>query len=209
VSIAIIDKIDFTYRVFCSIVHPPAREPATQSHLQQQEIQTMNLRETEFRRLDPLKSTGDFAPNAVAEISSSLTAVLADLFALYLKNKNFHWHMSGPHFRDYHLLLDEQSAQVLAATDAIAERVRKIGGATLHSIGHIARLQRIADNNLESVAPHDMLVELLTDNKQLAASLRDAHTLCDQHGDVASASLIENWIDEAEHRAWFLLESTQ
>ena len=169
----------------------------------------MNLRETELRRLEPLKSAADFEPNAVAEMSSALNAVLADLFALYLKTKNFHWHMSGPHFRDYHLLLDEQSAQILAATDAIAERVRKIGGATLHSIGHIARLKRIADNDRESVAPRDMLAELRTDNKQLAASLRDAHTLCDQYGDVASASLIENWIDEAEHRAWFLFEATR
>jgi starvation-inducible DNA-binding protein len=176
--------------------------------VQQQEIQTMKLRETELR-LKPLNSAGDFEPNAVTEISSVLNAVLADLFALYLKTKNFHWHMSGPHFRDYHLLLDEQSAQILAATDAMAERVRKIGGTTLHSIGHIARLQRIADDDRERVAPHDMLAALRKDNQQFTASLRDAHTLCDQCGDVASASLIENWIDEAEHRAWFLFEATR
>jgi len=203
------ETIYFPYPSICSIVYSPAREAGEVITALQQEIQTMNLPETELRRLEPLKSAADFEPNAVAEMSSVLNAVLADLFALYLKTKNFHWHMSGPHFRDYHLLLDEQSAQILAATDAIAERVRKIGGATLHSIGHIARLKRIADNDREAVAPHDMLAELRTDNKQLVASLRDAHTLCDQYGDVASASLIENWIDEAEHRAWFLFEATR
>jgi starvation-inducible DNA-binding protein len=169
----------------------------------------MNLGETELRRLEPVDSPGDFQPHVVAKISSALTVVLADMFALYLKTKNFHWHISGPHFRDYHLLLDEQSGQILAATDAIAERVRKIGGATLHSIGHIARLQRIGDNDREHVAARDMLVELREDNKQLTASLRSVHTLCDEYGDVASASLIENWIDEAEHRTWFLFESVR
>jgi len=169
----------------------------------------MNLRETELRRAEPLDSSADFEPSATARISSALTVVLADMFALYLKTKNFHWHVSGPHFRDYHLLLDEQSGQILAATDAIAERVRKIGGTTLHSIGHIARLQRIADNDSEQVAAQDMLVELREDNKQLTAGLRSVHSFCDALGDVASASLIENWIDEAEHRAWFLLEATR
>jgi len=169
----------------------------------------MNFADTELRRLEPLDSPGDFEPLAAAKISSALTVVLADMFALYVKTKNFHWHISGPHFRDYHLLLDEQSAQILAATDAIAERVRKIGGTTLHSIGHIARLQRIADNDEERVAAEDMLAELLEDNKQLRVSLRSVHTLCDEYGDVASASLIENWVDEAEHRAWFLFEATQ
>jgi starvation-inducible DNA-binding protein len=177
--------------------------------MQPKEIQTMNLRETELRRPEPLKSAGDFEPNAVTDISSALTAVLADLFALYLKTKNFHWHISGPHFRDYHLLLDEQSEQIFATTDAIAERVRKIGGTTLRSIGHIARLQRIADNDNEFVAAEDMLTELCQDNRQLAVSLRSAHALCDERGDVASASLIENWIDEAEHRTWFLYEATR
>ena len=166
-------------------------------------------RDTELRRLEPADSPGDFQPHVVAKISSALTVVLADMFALYLKTKNFHWHISGPHFRDYHLLLDEQSGQILAATDAIAERVRKIGGATLHSIGHIARLQRIADDDREHVSARDMLVELRKDNKQLTASLRSVHDLCDRYGDVASASLIENWIDEAEHRTWFLFESVR
>jgi starvation-inducible DNA-binding protein len=148
-------------------------------------------------------------PDAVELISTALTVILADVFALYIKTKNFHWHVAGPHFRDYHLLLDEQSEQIFAATDAIAERVRKIGGTTLHSIGHVARLQRVADNDREDVAPEEMLTELLEDNGQLALSLKSAHTLCDDHGDVATASLIENWIDEAEHRAWFLYETTR
>ena len=171
----------------------------------------MNFGETELRPLESLDSPapGDFEPQGAAKISSALSVVLADMFALYLKTKNFHWHVSGPHFRDYHLLLDEQSAQIFAATDAIAERVRKIGGTTLRSIGHIARLQRIGDNDREYVAARDMLVELREDNKQLTGSLRTVHTLCDGYGDVASASLIENWIDEAEHRAWFLLEATR
>jgi starvation-inducible DNA-binding protein len=170
---------------------------------------TMNLGEAELRWLKPLDSPGYFEASAVAKISSGLTVVLADMFALYLKTKNFHWHISGPHFRDYHLLLDEQSGQILAATDAIAERVRKIGGTTLHSIGHIGRLQRIADNDREHVTAREMLVELREDNRQLTANLRSVHALCDELGDVASASLIENWIDEAEHRAWFLLETTR
>ena len=169
----------------------------------------MKLAETELRQVEPPDSPADFEPHAAAKISSALTVVLADMFALYLKTKNFHWHISGPHFRDYHLLLDEQSGQILAATDAIAERVRKIGGTTLHSIGHIARLQRIADNDEERLSAEDMLVELLEDNKQLTAGLRSVHTLCGEYGDVASASLIENWVDEAEHRAWFLFEATR
>ena len=169
----------------------------------------MDRRETELRRLAPIDLQRDFEAQATAKISSALTVVLADMFALYLKTKNFHWHVSGPHFRDYHLLLDEQSGQILAATDAIAERVRKIGGTTLHSIGHIARLQRIADNDGEHIAPQDMLAELREDNKQLTASLRGVHTLCDEYGDVASASLIENWIDEAEQRTWFLSETAR
>src|ERR1700730_12485829 len=166
-------------------------------------------RETDLRRLESGDLPGDFQPNAVTKMSHALTAVLADMFALYIKTKNFHWHISGPHFRDYHLLLDEQSGQILAATDAIAERVRKIGGTTLRSIGDIVRLQRIADNDREHVAARDMLVELRQDNRQLTASLRSVHALCDEYGDVASASLIENWIDEAEHRAWFLFEATR
>jgi len=183
--------------------------PCGATTLSQQETGTMNLRETELRRVEPLDSIADFEPHAAAKISSALNTVLADMFALYLKTKNFHWHVSGPHFRDYHLLLDEQSGQILAATDAIAERVRKIGGTTLRSIGHIARLQRIADNDEERVAAEDMLMQLLEDNKQLRASLRSVHTLCDEYGDIASASLIENWVDEAELRAWFLFEATR
>jgi starvation-inducible DNA-binding protein len=169
----------------------------------------MNFAETELEQLELQDSPGDFEPQAAAKISSALTVVLADMFALYVKTKNFHWHISGPHFRDYHLLLDEQSGQILAATDAIAERARKIGGTTLRSIGHIARLQRIADNDRERVAAQDMLLELREDNERLTAGLRSVHNLCDALGDVASASLIENWIDEAEHRAWFLLEATR
>ncbi len=143
----------------------------------------------------------------VAEISKALTAVLADLFALYVKTKNFHWHISGPHFRDYHLLLDDQSAQILATTDPVAERVRKIGGTTLRSIGQIARLQRARDNDNDGVSALEMLDELLADNQRLVENLRSSHSLCDEHGDVASASLLEVWIDEAEHRIWFLFEA--
>jgi starvation-inducible DNA-binding protein len=141
------------------------------------------------------------------DISGALTALLADMFALYVKTKSFHWHVSGPHFRDYHLLLDEQAIQVLATTDALAERVRKLGGTTLRSVGHIGRLQRIADNDADDVSPLAMLAELREDNRQLAAWLREAHGLCDRHGDLATTSLIENWIDEAEGRIWFLHEA--
>jgi starvation-inducible DNA-binding protein len=157
----------------------------------------------------PLHTPTDLKSNAVKEVSGALNLLLADMFALYLKTKNFHWHISGPHFRDYHLLLDEQADQIFAATDAIAERVRKIGGTTLRSIGHIGRQQRILDNDADFVAPDDMLAELRDDNKQLTASLRETHDLCDEHRDVASASLIENWIDEAERRTWFLFEASR
>src|ERR1700693_176979 len=165
----------------------------------------MNARKSAPRTLEP----PGLESRVIGEIASGLTVVLADMFALYIKTKNFHWHVSGAHFRDYHLLFDEQSEQILAATDAIAERVRKIGGSTLHSIGHIARIQRVADNDEGYVSPEDMLAELLQDNRQLAVSLRGAHALCDEGGDVAGASLIENWIDEAERRAWFLYETTR
>jgi starvation-inducible DNA-binding protein len=143
------------------------------------------------------------------DISASLTALLADMFALYLKTKNFHWHMSGVHFRDHHLMLDEQGEQIFAATDDIAERCRKLGGTTLRSIGHIARLQRLADNDAECVTPMDMLAELAEDNRRLGDEMRACHALCDEYGDVASASLLENWIDEAERRVWFLWEITR
>ena len=159
---------------------------------------------------DPaLHTPTDLRAAAARDISAGLNLLLADMFALYLKTKNFHWHMSGPHFRDYHLLWDEQADQIFATTDSIAERVRKIGGATLRSIGHIARLQRVLDNDAQYVTPLDMLAELRDDNKQLAARLREAHGLCDEGGDVASASLIETWIDEAERRVWFLFETTR
>jgi len=144
--------------------------------------------------------------NATKDLSGALTALLADVFALYLKTKNFHWHMSGPHFRDYHLLLDEHGEQLFAMTDDIAERVRKIGGTTLRSIGHISRLQRLSDNDADFVTPEDMLAELRDDNQRLTGFLRETHELCDEHNDVASASLIENWIDETERRTWFLYE---
>jgi starvation-inducible DNA-binding protein len=169
----------------------------------------MNARMAENRRVKPAQELSGFEPHAVANISSALTVILADMFALYIKTKNFHWHVSGPHFRDYHMLLDDHAEQIFSTTDAIAERVRKIGGTTLHSIGHIARLQRIGDNDSEYVAVKDMFAELLEDNRQLAVSLRAAHSLCDEYGDVASASLIETWIDEAEHRTWFLYEVTR
>ena len=160
-------------------------------------------------RLAPLHTPTDLKSAAVQDIAGALNVLLADMFALYLKTKNFHWHVSGPHFRDYHLLLDEQSDQIFATTDAIAERVRKIGGTTLRSIGHVGRLQRVLDNDADFVTPLDMLAELRDDNRQLVANLRETHGLCDEHGDVASASLLENWIDEAERRAWFLFESTR
>ncbi|MGO8914839.1 MAG: Dps family protein [Stellaceae bacterium] len=160
------------------------------------------------RRTAPLDTRTGLASNATQDISGALNALLADVFALYLKTKNFHWHMSGPHFRDYHLLLDEQSDQIFAVSDPMAERVRKIGGTTLRSIGHIGRLQRVLDNDADYVTPLDMLAELREDNIQLAVQMREAHGLCEEHGDVASASLLEIWIDEAERRAWFLFETT-
>src|SRR5712671_7259533 len=155
---------------------------------------------------DAKDAKADLGPDAVAEISQALRLLLADVFALYLKTKNFHWHMSGRHFRDYHLLLDEHSEQVFAMTDDIAERARKIGGATLRSISDISRHQRLQDNNEESVTPKEMLAELFADNQQLTRSLRSTHDVCEKHNDVATASLIENWIDETERRTWFLAE---
>jgi starvation-inducible DNA-binding protein len=173
------------------------------------ETKTMNAQVSERALRESVSMPSGFDAGAVTEISAALTSVLADLFALYIKTKNFHWHVSGPHFRDYHLLLDEQSDQILATTDAMAERVRKIGGQTLRSIGQIARLQRIVDSDEVGVGAQRMLSELCTDNAQLTIRLRVVHSLCDDYGDVASASLIENWIDEAEHRVWFLFEATR
>jgi len=162
-----------------------------------------------LRRTAALDTPTDLRPNAVRDISGALNILLADMFALYLKTKNFHWHVSGPHFRDYHLLLDEQADQIFATTDAIAERVRKIGGVTLRSIGHVGRLQRVLDNEAEYVTPLDMLAELRDDNKQLTAHMRETHGLCDEGEDVATASLLEVWIDEAERRTWFLFEAAR
>src|SRR3954447_7176299 len=167
----------------------------------------MDVRDAKALRAAALNTPTDLNAAGVREISGGLNVLLADMFALYLKTKNFHWHVSGPHFRDYHLLLDEQADQIFATTDAIAERVRKIGGMTLRSVGHIARLQRVLDNDAEFVTPDDMLAELRDDNEPLAASLRETHGLCDEHGDVATASLLEVWIDEAERRTWFLFEA--
>jgi starvation-inducible DNA-binding protein len=165
--------------------------------------------ELQQRRDAPLATPTDLTRSATKDIAGAMNAILADVFALYLKTKNFHWHMSGPHFRDYHLLLDEHADQLFAMTDPIAERIRKIGGLTLRSIGHIARTQRVLDNDAEYVEPLDMIAELADDNKALAARLREAHNVCDEHRDVATASLIEVWIDETERRAWFLFETTR
>ena len=159
------------------------------------------------RRSAPLQTPTGLGAQATKDISAALNLLLADVFALYMKTKNFHWHMAGPHFRDYHLLLDEQADQLYATTDPIAERARKVGGNTLRSIGQIARLQRVLDNDADFVTPSDMLAELRDDNQQLAARMREAHAVCEEHGDVATTSLLEVWIDEAERRVWFLYEA--
>ena len=159
------------------------------------------------RRSAALRTPTGLGREAAHNITGTLNALLADFFALYLKTKNFHWHVSGPHFRDYHLLLDEQADQLYATTDPIAERARKLGGTTIRSIGHIARLQHIADNDADFVTPEDMLAELKDDNLQLTQRMRETHDVCDEHGDVATASLLENWIDQAERRVWFLFEA--
>src|SRR3954470_12010673 len=161
------------------------------------------------RRETPLLTPSDLGAAATRDIAAAMNGVLADVFALYIKTKSFHWHMSGPHFRDYHLLLDEQADQIFAMTDPIAERVRKLGGITIRSIGQIARTQRRPDNDAEYVEPADMLAELGEDNKALAASLRQAHNVCDEHRDVATTSLIEVWLDETAPPIWFLFESTR
>jgi starvation-inducible DNA-binding protein len=185
--------------------------PATRRLKSDQSVKEkiMDRTKAEKGRKAPLATPTDLGSNATAEISAALTALLADTFAIYLKTKNFHWHMSGPHFRDYHLLLDEQAEQIFAMTDDIAERARKIGGTTLRSIGQIAKLQRILDNDAAYVTPEDMLAELHGDNKQLVSIMRAVHATCDEHNDVATASLLENWIDESERRAWFLFETTR
>jgi len=169
----------------------------------------MDRKSATQRRDLPLKTPTDLGENAVKDIAGALNALLADVFALYMKTKNFHWHMSGPHFRDYHLLLDEHADQIFAMTDDIAERVRKVGGQTLRSIGHIARLQRIEDNDADFVTPGDMLSELREDNLRLVSILRQAHETTSAHDDFATTSIIENWIDETERRVWFLFETTR
>src|SRR4051812_8016966 len=169
---------------------------------------SMTMDDAKARRKAPLTTPTNLASNAVGEISGALTLLLADMFALYVKTKNFHWHVSGPHFRDYHLMLDEQGDQIFAATDPIAERVRKIGGTTLRSIGQISRQKRVLDNDADFVTPLDMLAELRDDNRALVRAVRVAHDLCKTYGDVATTSLVEVWIDETERRAWFLFETT-
>ncbi|HET9106761.1 MAG TPA: DNA starvation/stationary phase protection protein [Steroidobacteraceae bacterium] len=163
----------------------------------------------EAKKTATLDTPSGLSKEAVRDIPPALTTLLADTFALYLKTKNFHWHMSGPHFRDWHLLLDDQATQIYGMTDPIAERARKIGGATLKSIGQISKLQRLKDNDASFVTPRDMLAELREDNRQLAAYMREVHGVCDELGDVATASLLENWIDETENRVWFLFEATR
>jgi len=169
----------------------------------------MDAKTPAARRTAALDTPKGLGADATRDISGALNALLADIFALYLKTKNFHWHVSGPHFRDYHLLLDEQADQIYATGDPIAERVRKVGGTTLRSIGHIARLQRVLDNDADFVTPLDMLAELREDNQRLAARMRETHNVCDEYGDVATASLLEVWIDEAERRTWFLFEASR
>jgi starvation-inducible DNA-binding protein len=173
---------------------------------QKTEKQTRSLRD---RRDAPLATRSDLSSSGRTDIAAAMNGILADVFALYLKTKNFHWHMSGPHFRDYHLLLDEHADQIFAMTDPVAERVRKLGGGTIKSIGQISRTQRILDNDAEYVEPLDMLAELSEDNGSLVVRLREAHNVCDEHDDVATASLIEVWIDETERRRWFLFETTR
>lgn len=169
----------------------------------------MDVEYQKSRRKAPLETPSRFSDTVIKDISAALTLLLADFFALYIKTKNFHWHVSGANFRDYHLLLDEQSDQILARTDDIAERVRKLGGTTIKSIGQIARQQRILDNDAEYVSPNDMLAELRDDNSQLVGAMMQVHELCQEHGDVATASFLENWIDESQRRVWFLFEVTR
>lgn len=169
----------------------------------------MDTTAAKARRAAPLQTPTDLGSDATRDISAALTGLLADVFALYLKTKNFHWHMSGPHFRDYHLLLDDQGDQIFAMTDPIAERARKIGGQTLRSIGQIHRTQRIPDNDADFVTPEDMLAELAEDNKQLTALMRQVHAVAEEYNDVATTSVLEVWIDETERRTWFLWEATR
>jgi starvation-inducible DNA-binding protein len=184
-------------------------DSSTKEQLLKKKSSAKKVQDLKVRRKAALVTPTDLKAAATKDISAAMNGILADVFALYLKTKNFHWHMSGPHFRDYHLLLDEQADQLYAMTDPIAERIRKLGGNTLRSIGHIARTQRVLDNDAEYVQPLDMLAELRDDNKTLASSLRQAHNVCDEHRDIATASLIEVWIDETERRTWFLFEASR
>ncbi len=172
-------------------------------------LDAKKIQKLKQRQKSPLVTPTDLKGGATKDISGAMNGILADVFALYIKTKNFHWHLSGPHFRDYHLLLDEQADQLYAMTDPIAERIRKVGGSTIKSIGHIARTQRILDNDAEYVEPEDMLAELCEDSKTLTARLREAHNVCEDHNDIATTSLIEVWIDETERRTWFLFEASR
>jgi starvation-inducible DNA-binding protein len=189
----------------------PMRASLPSAHSEVNPMSSNKVRKLEPRHKSapPLDTPTDLSDAAVRDISKALNGLLADAFALYLKTKNFHWHVSGPHFRDYHLLLDEQAEQIFATTDELAERVRKIGGTTLRSIGDIAKHQSIKDNNEEFVPPREMLRELLNDNKAVAKAMREAHELCDDHKDAATASLLEVWIDQTERRTWFLFEASR
>jgi starvation-inducible DNA-binding protein len=195
---------------------PLRHEAATENNSlrEKEEIVTTTLtgkktQDVRRRREAPLLTPTDLKAAATKDIAAAMNGILADVFALYIKTKNFHWHMSGPHFRDYHLLLDEQADQIFEMTDPIAERVRKLGGLTIRSIGQISRTQRLLDNDAEYVEPSDMLAELADDNRILTVSLRQAHNVCDEHGDIATASLIEVWVDQTERRSWFLFEATR
>jgi starvation-inducible DNA-binding protein len=192
-------------RVWTAALNSPARQ-ASRGHAVNNKIRALDTRRKVSASLD---TPTDLSESAVRELSSKLNEILADAFALYLKTKNFHWHVSGPHFRDYHLLLDEQSEQIFASTDELAERVRKVGGTTLRSIGHIAKLQTIKDNDEQFVPAHEMLRELMNDNKMVAASMRECHELAEKHEDAATAGLLETFIDETERRTWFLFEASR
>ena len=172
-------------------------------------VSSPRTNELKQRRRAPVDTPTDLSAEATRDIAGAMNAILADVFALYLKTKNFHWHLSGPHFRDYHLMFDEHGDQLFAMTDPVAERIRKIGGSTLKSIGHISRLQRVLDNDTDYVDPEDMLAELCEDNKVLAARLRESRNVCDEYRDLATASLIETWMDETERRNWFLFEASR
>lgn len=182
---------------------------STESKDSKKEQKQKQMKAMNNLRMAPIRTPTDLGEKATKDISAALNLALADVFALYLKTKNFHWHMSGPQFRDLHLLLDEQADQIFAMTDALAERVRKVGGTTLRSIGNIARLQRLSDNDESFVTPQDMLAELCQDNRAFTASLREAHDVCEEYHDIATTSLIEVWIDESERRSWFLYEATR